>query len=100
MGQVASQTMESMTVTNIVLKEKPVFRPCVGLDKEEIIEISRKIDCFETSILPYEDCCTVFLPKNPVIKPKLSKTEFEESHIDVDALVEYALSTEETIEVE
>ena len=100
LGQVASQTMESMTVTNIVLKEKPVFRPCVGLDKEEIIEISRKIDCFETSILPYEDCCTVFLPKNPVIKPKLSKTEFEESHIDVDALVEYALSTEETIEVE
>ena len=100
LGQVASQTMESMTVTNIVLKEKPVFRPCVGLDKEEIIEISRKIDCFETSILPYEDCCTVFLPKNPVIKPKLSKTEFEESNIDVDALVEYALSTEETIEVE
>lgn len=100
LGQVASQTMESMTVTNIVLKEKPVFRPCVGLDKEEIIEISRKIDCFETSILPYEDCCTVFLPKNPVIKPKLSKTEFEESHIDVDALVEYALSTEEVIEVE
>ena len=99
LGQVASQTMQSLTATNSVLKEKPVFRPCIGLDKEEIIEISKKIDCFETSILPYEDCCTVFLPKNPVIKPSIKRAEFEESHIDVDALVDYALSTEEIIEL-
>ena len=99
LGQVASQTMQSMTVTNSVLREKPVFRPCVGMDKEEIIAISKKIDCFETSILPYEDCCTVFLPKNPVIKPTIKKAEYEESFIDVDGLVEQALQTEEIIEI-
>ena len=99
LGQVASQTMQSMTVTNSVLREKPVFRPCVGMDKEEIIAISKKIDCFETSILPYEDCCTVFLPKNPVIKPTIKKAEYEESCIDVDGLVEQALQTEEIIEI-
>ena len=99
LGQVASQTMQSITVTNAVLKEKPVFRPCLGMDKEEIIEISHKIDCFETSILPYEDCCTVFLPKNPVIKPNIQRCEREEAGLDIEALVEYALSTEEIVEI-
>lgn len=100
LGQVASQTMQSITVTNAVLREKPVFRPCLGMDKEEIIAISNKIDCFETSILPYEDCCTVFLPKNPVIKPTIGHCLKEESFLNVDDLVEYALSTEETIEID
>lgn len=99
LGQVASQTMQSITVTNSVLREKPVFRPCIGMDKEEIISISKKIDCFETSILPYEDCCIVFLPKNPVIKPKIYQAEREESRLNVEELVEYALSTEEIIEI-
>jgi len=99
LGQVASQTMESIKVTNSVLKEIPVFRPCIGMDKEEIVEISKKINCFETSILPYEDCCTVFLPKNPVIKPTIGRAEREEGFLNVDELVEYALSTEEIIEL-
>lgn len=99
LGQVASQTMQSITTTNSVLNEKPVFRPCIGMDKEEIVDISKKIDCFETSILPYEDCCTVFLPKNPVIKPTISRCEREESMLDIDGLVNFALSTEEIIEV-
>lgn len=99
LGQVASQTMQSITVTNNVLKEKPVFRPCLGMDKEEIIAISKKIDCYETSILPYEDCCTVFLPKNPVIKPTIGRCLKEESFLDIDYLVDFALSTEEIIEL-
>jgi len=99
LGQVASQTMQSITVTNNVLKEKPVFRPCLGIDKEEIIAISNKIDCYETSILPYEDCCTVFLPKNPVIKPTIGRCLKEESFLNVESLVDYALLTEEIIEV-
>ena len=91
--------MQSLTVTNSVLKEKPVFRPCIGMDKEEIVDISKKIDCFETSILPYEDCCTVFLPKNPVIKPTIARAEREESFLNIEQLVDYALSTEEIIEI-
>lgn len=97
LGQVASQTMQSLTVTNSVLKEKVVFRPCIGMDKEEIVKISKSIDCFETSILPYEDCCTVFLPKNPVIKPTISRAEREEGYLDIDNLVELALSSEELV---
>ena len=99
LGQVASQTMESITTTNAVLKKVPVFRPCIGMDKEEIVKISKDIDCFDISILPYEDCCTVFLPKNPVIKPRLFQSEREEKKLDIDFLVEQALNTEEIIDL-
>lgn len=94
LGQVASQTLESMTVTNLAA-EVPVLRPLVGFDKEEIIAISRKIDTFEISIKPYDDCCTVFLPDNPQIHPKLYKVEREESRLDIDSLIEEALSNVE-----
>lgn len=97
LGQVASQTMQSMTVTENVLNCFPVFRPCIGMDKEEIISVAKNIDTFETSILPYEDCCTVFLPKNPVIKPKISQAEKEEAKLDIDTLVGEALESEEIL---
>ncbi len=99
LGQVASQTMQSMTVTENVVDLIPIFRPCIGMDKEEIIKVARDIDTFETSILPYEDCCTVFLPKNPVIRPKLSKAQQEESHLDIEALIEEAMASEEIIDI-
>lgn len=97
LGQVASQTMQSMTVTENVIKTTPVFRPCIAMDKEEIVAVAKKIDTFEISILPYEDCCTVFLPKNPVIKPKISQAEKEEKNLDLDALIGEALASEEVI---
>ena len=96
LGQVASQTMQSINVTNSVVK-MPVFRPLIGIDKTDIIEISQKIDTFNTSILPYEDCCTVFLPKNPVIKPKIELAEEFEKSLDVDRLIDEAISGVETI---
>ena len=99
LGQVASQTLESITSSNSVVTI-PVFRPLIGFDKDEIIEISQKIGAFETSILPYEDCCTVFLPKKPVTKPRLSAVEKVESALDVDKLVENALNNVETIVIE
>ncbi len=99
LGQVASQTLESITSTNSVATI-PVFRPLIGFDKEEIIEIAQKIGTFETSILPYEDCCTIFLPKKPVTKPRLSAVEKVESVLDVDKLVENALQNIETIVIE
>lgn len=96
LGQVASQTMESINVTNegITL---PIFRPLIGMDKTEIIEIAKKIDTFDLSILPYEDCCTVFLPKNPVIKPKIDLIKKAESVLDFDKLIEDAIENKETI---
>ncbi len=97
LGQVASQTMQSMTVTNAVIDNLPVFRPCVGLDKEEIVKVAKDIDTFDISIEPYEDCCTVFLPKNPVIKPSIRRAEKEESFLNIEELVESALQTEEEI---
>ena len=96
LGQVASQTMPAMAVTGAVC-ELPVFRPCIGMDKEEIVQIARRIDTFETSILPYEDCCTVFTPKHPNTKPKLPKILEAESHLDVDALVEEAVAGVEIV---
>ncbi len=99
LGQVASQTMQSITVTNNVLKVVPVFRPLIGFDKEDIIAIANKIDTFNTSILPYEDCCTVFLPKNPVIKPKIKYTIRQENRLNLDNLIENALASEEIFEV-
>lgn len=99
LGQVASQTIESINVTNEAQTTYPVFRPCIGMDKVEIIDISQKIGTFETSILPYEDCCTVFLPKNPVIKPNLEKTKKEESRLDIESLIEKAMNNLEIIEI-
>ena len=99
LGQVASQTVESMTVTNAVVEDLPIFRPLIAFDKEEITTISRKMGAFETSILPYEDCCTVFLPKHPVIKPKIEKCIFEESKLDLKKLIENALNSDEIINI-
>lgn len=99
LGQVASQTIESMTSTESVLEKIPVFRPVLTYDKLEIIEISKKIGTFETSILPYEDCCTVFLPKNPLIKPKIELVEKEEAKLDIEFLVEEAVRNLEIIEI-
>lgn len=99
LGQVASQTVESMTVTNAVVEKLPIFRPLISFDKEDISNIAVKIGTFDTSILPYEDCCTVFLPKHPVIKPKLEKCLKEESKLDIDALIDEAMSNIEVVEI-
>ena len=99
LGQVASQTMEAMAVTGAVCT-LPVFRPVIGMDKEEIVTISRKIGTFDTSILPYEDCCTVFTPKHPKIKPSLGETLRAEAKLDVDALVNEAVDNIEVVTVE
>ena len=97
-GQVASQTVEAMYVTNDAVS-MPVFRPVIGMDKEEIIEIARKIDTFDTSVLPYEDCCTVFTPRHPLTKPKLETIVKSEKLLDFDRLVEEAVAGVETVEV-
>lgn len=94
-GQVASQTMQAITTTDAVA-EIPVFRPCIGMDKEEIVQIARKIGTFETSILPYEDCCTVFTPKHPKTKPELAKVEAEEAKLPFDELVDEAFAAMRT----
>lgn len=96
LGQVASQTMEAMLCTGSVCS-LPVFRPLIGMDKEEIVVRSRAIGAFETSILPYEDCCTVFTPRHPLTKPRLSQVEEGERGMDVDALVEEACALVENI---
>ncbi len=98
LGQVASQTVESLTVTNFSQTQIPIFRPLIAFDKKDIINISRKIGTYETSILPYEDCCTVFLPKNPIIKPKLEKVIKEELKLDIETLVDNAIKNTEIIE--
>ena len=97
LAQVASQTQESILVTNATVERLPVFRPLIGMDKEEIIKTAREIGTFDKSIEPYEDCCTVFLPKFPVIKPKLALIETAEAKIDYERLIEEALSAVETI---
>ena len=96
LGQVASQTIESITSSNSVVK-LPVLRPLIAFDKLDIIEIAEKIDTFNTSILPYEDCCTVFLPKFPAIKPKMETILKAESKLDVEALIENALNNTEIV---
>lgn len=90
LGQVASQTMQAIGVTN-PMTSLPVFRPCIGMDKEEIVQVARKIGTFDTSIQPYEDCCTVFTPKHPKTKPELAKVEEQQRKLDFDALVQEAL---------
>lgn len=96
LGQVASQTIESITTSNAVVS-MPMLRPLIAFDKLEIIEIANKIGTFETSILPYEDCCTVFLPKFPATKPKMEVVLKAEKALDVDGLIDEALETVETI---
>ncbi len=96
LGQVASQTIEGMTSSNDVVKDMPVLRPLVGFDKTEIIEKARMIGTYETSVLPYEDCCTVFLPKHPLIKPDLQKVRKAEAALDVEGLIEEAFASAET----
>lgn len=97
LGQVASQTIEGMTSSNSVVENLPVLRPLVGFDKTEIIERSKAMGAFETSILPYEDCCTVFLPKHPLIKPKLNDVIAQESKLNVEELIEESMATLEVI---
>ena len=95
-GQVASQTIESLHVTNSAV-EMPVFRPLIGMDKIEIMERAKQIHTYDTSILPYEDCCTVFVPKHPVTKPDLEKIVASEQLLDGEALIQRALDTVETV---
>lgn len=92
LGQVASQTMQALGVTDPVAT-LPVFRPCIGMDKEEIVQIARKIGTFETSIQPYEDCCTVFTPKHPRTRPELDKVLEQQNRLDFEALVQEALDS-------
>ena len=99
LGQVASQTMEAMATTQAVLS-LPVLQPLIGMDKEEIVQMSRKIGTFDTSILPYEDCCTVFTPRHPKTRPSVQEVEAAESALDVETLVEEALQGIERIRLE
>ena len=99
LGQVASQTMEAMAVTGAVV-DIPIFMPLVGMDKEEIVTIARKIGTLDTSILPYEDCCTVFTPKHPKTKPTLGQLLNAERNLDREALIQKALENIEKIKVE
>lgn len=98
LGQVASQTLASLAVTNSVI-DLPVFRPLIGMDKLEIMEIAKRIETYETSILPYEDCCTVFVPKHPVTHPKLEKILKSVKLLDAEALIADALAKTEVITV-
>lgn len=98
LGQVASQTMDAMAVTGAVV-HMPMFHPLIGMDKEEIVSIARRIGTLETSILPYEDCCTVFTPKHPKTKPVLEAVEAEEAKLDVAGLIARAIENTEKIQV-
>ncbi len=98
LGQVASQTMDAMAVTGAVV-HMPIFHPLIGMDKEEIVTIARKIGTLDTSILPYEDCCTVFTPKHPKTKPSLGPVEAEEAKLDVAGLIARAIENTEKIQV-
>lgn len=98
-GQVASQTIQGLTCTNASVT-MPVFRPLIAMDKTEIIEVAQKIGTFETSILPEEDCCTVFSPKKPVTKPKLDRIEKSENKLDVEKLIQDAIDNIEVEDIE
>ncbi len=99
LGQVASQTMEAMASTQAVT-HLPVLQPLVGMDKAEIVTLARQIGTFDTSILPYEDCCTVFTPRHPRTKPRVSEVEAVEKALDVKALVDEALAGTERVRLE
>ena len=97
-GQVASQTLQSLAVTNEVCT-LPVYRPLIGFDKQEIVDVSEKIDTYETSVLPYEDCCTIFVAKHPVTKPNINVIRRSETNLaeKIDELMETAVETAETV---
>ena len=97
-GQVASQTIQAIACTNEVC-DMPVLRPVIGMDKDEIVLISRKIDTFETSILPYEDCCTVFTPKHPRTKPQLKFVKYAEEQMDSEQLIQRAIDGIELLSI-
>ena len=99
LGQVASQTIESMTVVSEVVKSTPIIRPLVAFDKCETIDIAKKIGTFETSIKPFEDCCTVFLPDSPVVRPQLYKVLKEQDKLDIDAILDRAFDSIEVVEI-
>jgi thiamine biosynthesis protein ThiI len=88
--------MQSLAVTNAVV-DMPVFRPLIGMDKVEIVDIAKKINTFETSILPFEDCCTVFVPKHPKTKPQIEKILLSEKHLDMEKLIDDAVKNTELI---
>ncbi len=98
LGQVASQTMDAMICTGAVV-QLPVLRPCIGMDKEEIVQISRRIGTYNTSILPYEDCCTVFTPRHPRLRPILSEVEAAEAGLDIQSMVKAAVDGIERIQL-
>ncbi|MFW5632750.1 MAG: tRNA 4-thiouridine(8) synthase ThiI, partial [Acetivibrio ethanolgignens] len=100
-GQVASQTMHSLAATNEVCT-MPVYRPVIGFDKQDIVDIAEKINTYETSILPYEDCCTIFVAKHPVTKPNINVIRKSEKRLEekIDELFEAAMNSVETIIVE
>ena len=100
-GQVASQTMQSLAATNEVCTI-PVFRPVIGFDKQEIVDVSLKINTYETSIQPYEDCCTIFVAKHPVTKPNINVIKHSEDKLKekIDEMVRTAIETAETLWVE
>lgn len=99
LGQVASQTVQGISVTNSAV-DLPVLRPLIGFDKVDIIDIAKDIETYETSILPFEDCCTVFLPKHPVTKPRLRDILFSEEALEVDTLIEDAIEKMEIYIIE
>ncbi len=99
LGQVASQTIEGMTSSGSVIKDLPILRPLCGFDKNEIIERSRLMGAYEISIQPYEDCCTVFLPRHPVIRPAMDEILAEEAKLNVESLIDEALATLEVLKI-
>ena len=99
LAQVASQTVESITVTNKMSQDLPIFRPLISFDKNEIIDLSKKVGALETSVLPYEDCCSVFLPKNPVTHPKLENIQKNEAFLDNETLIDEAIKNIEIIHI-
>ena len=98
LGQVASQTIQGVSVINEVTS-LPILRPLIASDKTEIIEIAREIGTYETSILPFEDCCTVFTPKRPVTKPRIYDVKREEENLDIEALVQECIDNMELIKI-
>ena len=98
LAQVASQTVQGLTCSNSVLNTIPTFRPLISFDKVEIMKIAQKIGTYQISLLPYEDCCTVFVPKKPIIKPTVEKSKHEESKIvNSKELIEWAINNTEII---
>ncbi|MBR5226600.1 MAG: tRNA 4-thiouridine(8) synthase ThiI, partial [Clostridia bacterium] len=93
------QTIESLTNTNSVMNVIPVMRPLIAFDKLDIIKISQDIGTFETSILPYEDCCTVFLPDNPIIKPSIKNSIKQEQFLDIENLIQEAIDNIEIVKI-